>query len=65
MQTVQVDDFEVTIVFPGGVALEVVLAGKSVDVRARVKARAALVRAGVAAEPQITLDIVERHGPEE
>ena len=65
MQTVHAADLDVTVVFPGGVALELSLAGKSVDVRARVKERAAFVRAGTAAEPQVTLDIVERRGPEE
>jgi hypothetical protein len=65
VRTIHLDDLEVTVVFPGGIALEVRLAGKSVDLRASVGERPALLRSGLAAEPQITVDIVERRGPED
>jgi len=65
MPTLSVDDVEVTIVFPGGVALDLALAGKSLDIRASVQGRTALVRAGLDARPELTIDIVERRGPEE
>ncbi len=65
MQTVRVDEGEVKILFPGGLAVELTLAGKSIDIRAFVKDRAALVRSNLAALPQITVDIVETRGPED
>jgi len=64
MQTVVLDDLEVEVVFPGGVALVLNVAGKSVDIRASVKDRPALVRTDIAAVPQVTVDIVETRGPE-
>lgn len=64
--TFQADDSdEVTVVFPGGVAVGLALAGKSLDIRATVGGRPALVRTGVEALPVATVDIVERRGPEE
>ena len=65
MLTFYAGDLEAVVVFPGGVALELSLAGKSVDVRATVHGRRALVRSGLEATPTVTLDIVERRGPEE
>jgi hypothetical protein len=65
MQTVHVDDPEVQVVFPGGISLELTLAGKSIDISASVNGRAALVRSDIAARPLVTLDIVETRGPEE
>ncbi len=65
MQTVRADEGEVKLLFPGGIAVELTLAGKSIDIRAFVKDRAALVRSDVAALPQITVDIVETRGPED
>lgn len=65
MRTVHLDDVEVTIVFPGGVAVELTLAGKSLDISASVKNREALVRSDVAALPRVTIDIVEPRGPDE
>ena len=65
MLSLQVDELEATIIFPGGVAVELSLAGKSVDVRAFVAGRAALVRTDLDARPAVTIDIVERRGPEE
>jgi hypothetical protein len=62
---VRADDLQATILFPGGIAVEVSLAGKSLDLRAWVRERPALLRVGTAAEPRITVDIVERRGPEE
>jgi hypothetical protein len=58
-------DLEAVIVFPGGVALELSLAGKSVDIRATVHGRHALLRTDLDAKPAATIDIVERRGPEE
>jgi len=66
VQTVQADETrEVRILFPDGIAVELTLAGKSLDIQAAVKGRAALVRTEVDARPVVTVDIVERHGPEE
>lgn len=65
MQTIHVDDTEVKLVFPGGIAIELTAAGKSIDIRASVKERPALVRSDIAALPQITVDIVEARGPED
>jgi hypothetical protein len=65
VQTIHVDGPEVTIAFPGGITVELILAGKSIDVCASVKGRPALVRSDVDARPQVTLDIVEARGPEE
>lgn len=65
VRTIHLDDLEATLVFPGGIALEVRLAGKSLDLRASAGERPALLRSGLAAEPQITVDIVESRGPEE
>ena len=65
MRTIQVDDPEIQIVFPDGISVELVLAGKSIDISASVKGRPALVRSDIDAQPQITLDIVEARGPEE
>ncbi len=65
MRTVCLDELEVILVFPGGVAMELTLAGKSIDISASVNERAALVRSDVAALPRITIDIVEPRGPEE
>ncbi|HEV2439992.1 MAG TPA: hypothetical protein VGX97_08010 [bacterium] len=64
MLSFHVDELEATIVFPGGVAVELSLAGKSVDVRAFVGGRSALVRTDLDARPAVTIDIVERRGPE-
>lgn len=63
--TVRADDPEVKVVFPGGVAVELSLAGKSIDIRASVSERPALVRTDIDALPQVTVDIVETRGPEE
>lgn len=65
MLTFQADEHEATIIFPGGVAVELSLAGKSVDVRAFVAGRGALVRTDLDARPYVTVDIIERRGPEE
>lgn len=65
VQTVHVDGPEVEIIFPGGIALALALAGKSIDISASVKGRRALVRSDVDARPQVTVDIVEARGPEE
>ncbi|HTD47683.1 MAG TPA: hypothetical protein VK881_10510 [bacterium] len=65
VQTVHVNDPEVKIVFPGGIAVEVTLAGKTMDISASVRGRPALVRIDMDARPQVTLDIVEARGPEE
>ncbi len=65
VQTVEADAGEVKILFRGGIAVELALAGKSIDIRAFVKDRAALVRSDLAALPQITVDIVETRGPED
>ncbi len=65
VQTVHAEDAEVRIVFPGGVAVEVALAGKSIDLRATVREQPALMRTDVEARPQVTVDIVETRGPEE
>jgi hypothetical protein len=65
MQTVHVDDPEVQIIFPGGISVELILAGKSIDISASVKGRQALVRSDIDAQPQATLDIVETRGPED
>ncbi len=65
VQTVRADDPEVKIVFPGGVVVELSLAGKSIDIRASVRERPALVRTDLDALPQVTVDIVETRGPEE
>ena len=65
VRTVQLDDEDVRIVFPGGIAVALTLAGKSLDIRASVKDRPALVRSDIAALPQITVDIVETRGPED
>ena len=59
------DSREVMIIFPGGIAVEVTLAGKSLDIQAAVGGRPALVRTDVDARPLVTVDIVERRGPEE
>jgi hypothetical protein len=66
VQTIRADESrEVTIIFPDGIAVEVTLAGKSLDIQAAVGGRPALVRTGVDARPVVTVDIVERRGPEE
>jgi len=66
VQTLHADEHrEVTIIFPDGIAVEVTLAGKSLDIQAVVKGRPALVRTDVEARPVVTVDIVERRGPEE
>jgi hypothetical protein len=65
MPTFRAEELEATVIFPGGVAVELSLAGKSVDVRASVAGREALVRADLYAQPSVTIDIVERRGPEE
>lgn len=65
MQTIEVADSEVRIVFPGRIVVEVTLAGKTIDLRASVRERPALVRSDLAALPQLTVDIVETRGPEE
>jgi hypothetical protein len=65
MPAFRTEECEATIIFPGGVAVELSLAGKSVDVRAFVAGREALVRADLYAQPSVTIDIVERRGPEE
>ncbi len=66
MLTLRGDDSgEVTVVFPGGIAVGLALAGKSLDIQATVGGRPALVRADVDAVPVVTVDIVERRGPEE
>ena len=66
MQTVETDETrEVRIIFPDGITIELALAGKSLDIQAAVKGRAALVRTEVDARPVVTVDIVERRGPEE
>lgn len=65
MQVVRADDVEVTVTFPGGIAIELTLAGKSLDVSATVHGRPALVRADLDAHPRITLDVVETRGPDE
>jgi hypothetical protein len=66
MQTFHADDSrEATIIFPDGIAVEVALAGKSLDIRAVVGGRRALVRTELEARPVVTVDIVERRGPEE
>jgi hypothetical protein len=66
MQTLHADDTrEVTIVFPDGISVEVALAGKSLDIQATVRGHPALVRTDVEARPVVTVDIVERRGPEE
>jgi hypothetical protein len=66
MQTLHADDSrEVTIIFPDGIAVEIALAGKSLDIQAAVGGRRALVRTDVEARPVVTVDIVERRGPEE
>jgi hypothetical protein len=58
-------DEEVTIAFPGGIDIVVALAGKSLDLRATVKGRPALVRTEVDARSVVTVDIVERRASEE
>ncbi len=65
VQTVRADEGEVRILFPGDIAVELSLAGKSIDIRASIKDRAALVRSDVAALSQLTVDIVETRGPED
>lgn len=65
MQTVRADDAEVIVMFPGGIAVELSLAGKSIDISASVHGRPALVRADRDAHPRVTLDVVETRGPEE
>jgi len=66
VQTVHADDDgEVTIVFPGGITVALALAGKSLDIQAVVQGRPALVRTDVEARPVVTVDIVERRGPQE
>ncbi len=65
MQTVRATDGEVTVVFPGGIAVALILAGKSIDISASVGGRPALVRAVLDAHPRVTVDIVETRGPEE
>ncbi len=66
MLTLRADDSrEVTVVFPGGIAVGLALAGKSLDIQAAVGGRRALVRTDVDALPVVTVDIVERRGPEE
>jgi hypothetical protein len=59
------DSQEVTVVFPGGIAVALALAGKSLDIQAVVGGRPALVRSDIDALPLVTVDIVERRGPEE
>ena len=66
MLTVRADEGqEVTVVFPRGIAITLTLAGKSVDIQAVVGGRPALVRSDLDALPLITVDVVERRGPEE
>jgi hypothetical protein len=66
VQAIRVDESRaVTIIFPDGISVEVTLAGKSLDIQAAVKGRPALVRTDVEARPVVTVDIVERRGPEE
>lgn len=65
MLTFHAEDLEAVVVFPGGVALELSLAGKTIDVQATVDGRRALLRTGLEATPTATLDIIERRGPEE
>lgn len=65
MKTVHVDDTEIQVVFPGGIAVTLDLAGKSLDVSASAHGRPALVRTELDARRRITLDIVETRGPEE
>lgn len=65
MLTFHTGDLEVIVAFPGGVELELSLAGKSVDIRATVHGHRALVRTDLDAKPAATVDIVERRGPEE
>lgn len=66
MQTIRANsDQVVTVLFPGEIAVELALAGKSLDIRATVKGRRALVRTDVEARPLVTVDIVERRGPED
>jgi hypothetical protein len=66
MLTFEADESqEVTVVFPGGIAVALILAGKSLDIQAVVGGRPALVRSDVDALPMVTVDIVERRGPEE
>jgi len=65
MQTVRATDAEITVVFPSGIAVALMLAGKSIDVSASVGGRPALVRADLDAYPQVTVDIVETREPAE
>ena len=66
MQTLHADESrEVTIIFPDGITVALALAGKSLDIQAAVKGRRALVRTDVETRPVVTVDIVERRGPEE
>ncbi len=66
MLTFEADESqEVTVVFPRGIAVALTLAGKSLDIQALVRGRPALVRTDIDALPLVTVDIVERRGPEE
>ena len=66
MLTVRADATqEVTVVFSRGIAITLTLAGKSLDIQAVVGGRPALVRSDLDALPLITIDVVERRGPEE
>jgi ABC-type nitrate/sulfonate/bicarbonate transport system substrate-binding protein len=65
VEKVEASDVEVEILFPSGVSVRLLLAGKSLDVSASVGGRPALVRSDVRASPQITLDILEPRGPAE
>jgi hypothetical protein len=65
LRTVHSDDTEVTVVFPGGIAVTLELAGKSIDISASARGRPALVRTDLEARPRITVDIVETRGPED
>ena len=62
VQTVHVNDPEVKIVFPGGIAVEVTPAAMITIAQGSCPA---LVRIDMDARPQVTLDIVEARGPEE
>ncbi len=64
-RVIRLDDVEATLLVPGGIAVELSLAGKSLDLRARVRERAALLRVGTDADLQVTVDIVERREAEE
>src|SRR5437588_10745251 len=57
VRTVHSDDMEVTVVFPGGIAVTLGLAGKSIDLSASARGRPALVRTDLEPRPLITVEI--------